>query len=154
MDYQPLPANDELEGKDGGSTIKPRNGNDKLSWAAIFVSIICLVVNLLNSRSWRPYTFPSPTSFPSTHGLTRKDIDKLRRPSQFIGLDKIHRNATPAAEVKSFVNFPMVMAHIDASRPRQIVTEPRKGVMTSIGTVYPELSDMVVSPSVCLCYIS
>ncbi|KAF9556157.1 hypothetical protein CPC08DRAFT_694716 [Agrocybe pediades] len=150
MDYQLLSADDETQAKDDGHQLrKGHTRSDRLSWAAIVVSCICLFLNLMTLRwssSSDPYMFPSSSSFPISRGLTRKDIDGLRRPSQFIGFDKIHRNATlQQSEVKSFVNFPMIMAHVDASRPNMKVTEPRKGVRTKIGTVYPEISDMVVS---------
>ncbi|KAF4614533.1 hypothetical protein D9613_002456 [Agrocybe pediades] len=148
MDYQPLSTDDEAQAKDNGQQLRPgHTRSDRLAWAAIVVSCICLILNLMTLRwssSSDPYTFPSSSSFPSSRGLTRKDIDTLRRPSQFIGFDKIHRNATlQQSEVKSFVNFPMLMAQVDASRPNMKVTEPRKGVRTKIGTVYPEISDMV-----------
>lgn len=151
MDYQLLPVNDDPQVLvDDEAARNARNGSDRLSWAAIFVSIICLAFNLLSIRftsTSRPYTFPSATSFLTSQGMTREDIDRLKRPSQFIGFDKIYRNTTPTADVKSFVNFPMLMAHIDSSRSHA-VTKPRKGIRTSIGTVYPELSDMIVTSSV------
>jgi len=150
MDYQLLPADDRPQVLEDKSTKDIQRGSDRLSWAAIFVCIICTAINLLSTwsqSSSRPYTFPSATSFISTRGMTRKDIDRLRRPSQFIGLDKIHRNVTQTSDTKSFVNFPMFMAHIDASQPYK-VSKPRKGVQTSIGTVYPELSNMLASSSV------
>ncbi|KAF8870905.1 hypothetical protein CPB84DRAFT_826749 [Gymnopilus junonius] len=145
--YQLLPVDDgprRLEdiGSDANST------NDKLSWAAIFVCAFCTIINILvtiRSSSGSSYTFPSATSFLTTRGMTRQDIDSLRRPSQFIGLDKIHRNATSGST--SFVNFPLLMAQIDAQRPYE-VTKPRKGEETSIGTVYPELGQMIATSSI------
>lgn len=146
MDYQPLPADDlphVFEGK--YSNLQ----NNKLSWGAILVCSVCTVFNIfiaIKSTS-NSYSFPSATSFLTTRGMTRKDIDSLRRPSQFIGLDKIHRNGTESAMTKSFINFPILMTQIDASRPYE-VAKPRKGEQSTIGTVYPELSDMIATPSV------
>jgi len=150
MDYQLLPVNDDPQVLDDQAARNTRNRSDRLSWAAIVVSTICIAFNLLSTRftsTSRQYTFPSATSFLTTQGMTREDIDRLKRPSQFIGFDKIYRNTTPTADVKSFVNFPMLMAHIDSSRP-YAVTKPQKGIRTSIGMVYPELSDMIVTSSV------
>ena len=151
MDYQALPADDlphVFEDKLDYSKLQ----NNKLSWGAILVCSVCTVLNIfltIKSTSSNSYTFPSATSFLTTRGMTRKDIDSLRRPSQFIGLDKIHRNKTESAMTKSFINFPILMTQIDASKPYE-VTKPRKGEQSKIGTVYPELSDMIATPSVSL----
>jgi len=142
---------DDVSRISGNKELHIRKQSDTISWVAIFLCVFCTIINIVlsirSTSNSQAYTFPSATSFLSSKGMTREDIDNLRRPSQFIGFDKIHRNATTMTETKSFVNFPMLMADIDASRPHK-AAKPRKGQRTPIGTVYPELSDMVATSSI------
>lgn len=149
--YQRLPVDEDSQGIAKEAYIEPGFSN-KYLWAATAICVLCTLINLaclgyyyLGGRTL-PYTFPSSTTFPISKGLSRGQLDNLRRPSQFIGLEKVYSNHT-STDVKSFVNFPTVMAQIDISHPYK-VTEPHTGVWTKIGTVYPEISKMLISPSV------
>ena len=148
MDYQLLPVDDD--GRRAKSrTVDESTGDSRLSWTALIVCLLCTFVNAfltLRSTSVLPYTFPSATSFLTTRGMSRKDIDSLRRPSQFIGLDQIPLNSTTTVP-RSFVNFPLLMAQANAERPYE-VNKPQSGEWSPIGTVYPELGEMVVTSSV------
>ncbi|PPQ68712.1 hypothetical protein CVT26_003618 [Gymnopilus dilepis] len=148
MDYQLLPVDDDGR-RAKSQTVDESTGNSRLSWIALIVCLLCTFVNAfltLRSTSVSPYTFPSATSFLTTRGMSRKDIDSLRRPSQFIGLDQIPLNSTTTVP-RSFVNFPLLMAQANAERPYE-VNKPQSGEWSPIGTVYPELGEMVVTSSI------
>lgn len=143
--YQELASDDGdvLQGKnDSTSRI-----SHYFSTGVLVFCLICTVANIALLRLEPPpkYSFPSSTTFLTSRGVSRKDLDNLRRPSQFVGFEKLQRVGTPAT--KSFVNFPLVLAQIDSSDPTR-TAPPFLGVFTNIGTIYPELGRVVVSKSV------
>ncbi|KAK7001630.1 hypothetical protein R3P38DRAFT_2730461 [Favolaschia claudopus] len=120
-----------------------------LSTGALLLCLLCTVVNVVLFQLAPPatgrYSFPSSTTFLTSRGVSRKDLDNLRRPSQFVGFENLRRVGPPAA--KSFVNFPLLLAQVDSSMPKQ-KSAPYTGVRTDIGTIYPELGRVVASKSV------
>ncbi|KAJ7817845.1 hypothetical protein B0H14DRAFT_2840964 [Mycena olivaceomarginata] len=143
--YQELASDDGdvLQGKnDSTSRI-----SHYFSTGVLVFCLICTVANIVLLRLEPPpkYSFPSSTTFLTSRGVSRKDLDNLRRPSQFVGFEKLQRVGTPAT--KSFVNFPLVLAQIDSSDPTR-TAPPFLGVFTNIGTIYPELGRVVVSKSI------
>ncbi|KAF9480760.1 hypothetical protein BDN70DRAFT_992462 [Pholiota conissans] len=154
--YQRLPVSEldqQLDKALDEETNVNRSGpSPTLTWAATAICILCTLINVSSLgynyfAGGNTYSFPSSTTFITSKGISRDKIDTLRRPSQFIGLDKVYRNHTGSGGIKSFVNFPILMTQIDSTKPYE-VTKPSMGVWTKIGTVYPEISKMFLSPSI------
>ncbi|KAJ7097072.1 hypothetical protein B0H15DRAFT_773529 [Mycena belliarum] len=67
---------------------------------------------------------------------SRNDIATLRRPSQYIGFDKIHRPFPPLT--RQFKNHPLVLTQVDSRNGDVVFGEYLKKHAASVGTVYPE----------------
>ncbi|KAF8550778.1 hypothetical protein OG21DRAFT_373468 [Imleria badia] len=79
--------------------------------------------------------------------LRRQEISKLRHPTQFIGLDRIHSHLS--SDVKPFINKPFLSARIDESSPdKSFFDVDQRSYMTSIGTVFPAHHRVMATPTV------
>ncbi|KAJ6555856.1 hypothetical protein B0H19DRAFT_947805 [Mycena capillaripes] len=67
---------------------------------------------------------------------SHRDVAALRRPSQFIGFDKIQRPSPPI--FRQFKNFPILLAQVDSVNRNKIFGQYPKRHAASVGTVYPE----------------
>jgi hypothetical protein len=89
---------------------------------------------------------PLETSFYPVHKLTHRDIAKLRRPSQWINLEKMYENMRP--QPRTFTNWPLVLAPIDPDHPNHAFGNGPKRHRTLVGLVSPEDREFRVSEKV------
>ncbi|KAJ7586817.1 hypothetical protein C8J56DRAFT_786753 [Mycena floridula] len=68
----------------------------------------------------------------------RVDIDSLRRPSQFIGLERYYQRLGASPEPASFTNYPILLSPIDMTQPSRVFGNDPKSYISAIGTVAPE----------------
>jgi hypothetical protein len=118
------------------------------SWAVI-ACIICTIANFATIYiSPPPRTLSQSLKFLlESPRFTRQEISKLRHPTQFIGLDRIHQHLS--SDVKPFVNKPFVSARIDESRPDEsFFGVDQQSYMTSVGTVFPGHHRVMATPTV------
>lgn len=74
------------------------------------------------------------------------DINRLRRPSQFIGLDKIVRPTPPIP--RQFDNFPFLVSRTDSQHQDKVLGVDEFSYMSTVGTITPELYRIQVSNSI------
>ena len=110
---------------------------------AVFICLLCTVVNLGLFHASSRTLPPSPASMSS---LTRQDIFKLRRPSQYIRLDEISRPSPPVE--RQFKNYPIMVSQVDSSSPNKVVDGAAHMHMVHSGTIVPEEARVHVSPTV------
>ncbi|KAF8987612.1 hypothetical protein BDQ17DRAFT_1258389 [Cyathus striatus] len=92
--------------------------------------------------------FPSYSSFLPTRGvISQWDIDRLRRPSQFIGLEDVYKKFN-TTHTRNFTNYPIVLAPIDSSKPFQTFGSDPKSRRTSIGTISQEKRQLHISDTI------
>ncbi|KAI6119791.1 hypothetical protein EV401DRAFT_1475292 [Pisolithus croceorrhizus] len=126
--YRPLSRNDLEESDTSGE-----------EWAVV-ACIVCTVANLASIYISHPPSPPLPQSLQfllRSPRLTRQEISKLRHPTQFIGLDRIHRHLS--SDAKPFVNKPVLSARVDEASPdKSFFDVDQRTYRTPIGTVFPE----------------
>lgn len=150
--YQLLPRNDPVNSEDIWQAQAPPEQsscrNRLPSWAMI-ACIVCTIANLASI-----YFFPPSSTVPQSVAfllesprLTRQEISRLRRPSQFVGLDRIHHHLS--SDVKPFVNKPFLSARIDVSNPDQsFFNVDQRSYTAAIGTVSLEHHRVMMTPTV------
>ncbi|THV07093.1 hypothetical protein K435DRAFT_788864 [Dendrothele bispora CBS 962.96] len=122
-------------------------GTSKSRSAALVICLLCTLINValnvlpLGSDS---NMYPSRTTFPSSKGLsTRREIDTLRRPSQSIGLQSIHRNKTAS---RATTIYPYILSPINENDPTVVYGNDPKGYLHPlVGTISPEDRQMRAS---------
>lgn len=123
--------------------------SSKTVTATYITLVLCMVCTLVNvavvfcgadSRQ-----FASQSLFFPTPIMRQADIELLRRPSQFIGLDKT--DTTPLTTPKHFTNYPVMMLPVDWSHPSKIFPLNREKYLYSVGTVLSEAREFQVTPS-------
>ncbi|KAH9478941.1 hypothetical protein JR316_0009404 [Psilocybe cubensis] len=85
----------------------------------------------------------SPTSIPI---IRKGQYNNLKRPSPFIGLEKLRRPSPP--EPRTLLNYPEVIAQIDAQYPKKVFDDDPKRYMSHTGYVSPEDRRVAISPSI------
>ncbi|KAJ7622538.1 hypothetical protein FB45DRAFT_753490 [Roridomyces roridus] len=98
---------------------------------ALVVCLLCTGVNIVLSTQ-HLITPPRITPF----SLTRADIPRLRRPSQFIRFDEIKRPLP--VQPKQLTNYPIVVAQIDEANKGRVFEVDTKRYLSPIGTISPE----------------
>ncbi|KAJ7578714.1 hypothetical protein C8J56DRAFT_868963 [Mycena floridula] len=119
---------------------KPQN-----QWVPFAFCILCTIANLLisilllrdNGRGRRPF---SPAD------LSRWDLSTLRRPSQYIRFNEVSRPAVPVP--KTFDNFPFLIGPLDSTTPKAALNDDPRRYMSHIGTLSPEVRNVVVTNTV------
>ncbi|TFY55970.1 hypothetical protein EVJ58_g7916 [Rhodofomes roseus] len=108
---------------------------------------ICMVCTMLNAM-FLASTFRSDHSLlaPSVTSIPRKDIWKLRRPNQYIGLDEIERPTPPLP--KQFDNFPIAVAQVDSLDVGRVIENGLKTHMGASGSYVPDDKQVVVTERV------
>lgn len=142
--YQHLPRNDLEENDTSGEEVKvqisPESSSKTLCHWAVVACIICTIANLASIYISHPPSRSLPQSAEfllQSPRLTRQEISKLRHPTQFIGLERIHRHLSSAA--KPFVNKPLLSVRVDEAIPdKSFFDVDQRVYRTSIGTVSPE----------------
>ncbi|KAF9256979.1 hypothetical protein L218DRAFT_936223 [Marasmius fiardii PR-910] len=115
------------------------------SWFNLFAIGICVLCTLINISllGVRPR---SPLLSHTANGLyTRRQIDSLRRPSQFIGLQTVHR-ATQLPSLSTTV-YAHVISPIDKDKPSTVSGNDPKSYYSpnGLGTISPEDRQVKVS---------
>jgi len=108
----------------------------------LFICLLCAVVNL---GLFHLSLSQDPPVVPTT-ALTKQDIFKLRRPSQYIRLHEISRPSPPVA--RQFDNYPIVVGQIDSAAPNKVIDGAAHRHMVHSGTITPEDSRVHVSQTV------
>jgi len=120
-----------------------------LNVLAVLFCVACTTLNLYLSIAY-------PTSIVQNSGanlrtFSRNKYNNLRRPSPFIGFDEISRPSPPTP--RSLINYPMILALVNASNPGQVFDDDPKRHLTSTGSVSPEEKLLMITNSVCFCTI-
>ena len=119
------------------------SGLGGIGFWSIMICLACTITNAVLLRFDQPVVSYSST-FAS---VTRADMAKLRRPNQFIGLDRIKRPSPP--EPKTTTNYPIVLAVVDSEKPSGVFSDDPKRHMTWKGMISPEERKVEVSKTVC-----
>jgi hypothetical protein len=115
--YIPL-ASSPTHGEDEMRSRPTKRAADWSLILAVIVCIICTVVNVF---------FLSPSS--SHVHASDVDLNKLRRPSQFIGFETINRSSFTE---KEFINHPLSLTQVGPD-----AKAPTKSHFSVIGTIDP-----------------
>jgi len=122
-DYIPLSStnSDDKDGENFGLD----DGETKLLFNNVFYpAFICMLTALLSI-----FVLSLKSLHPSTVNLSiyelqsprRTDLVNLRRPSQFVGLEKINRSSVE--HELSVINFPFLVGRVDSEHPKSVVTD-------------------------------
>lgn len=109
---------------------------------AISLCLICTVINLLLAL------FPvKPVSCrEELASVSRNQLSQLRRPSPYIGLDKITRVPNPSPA--TIINYPHVIAQVDRLHQSQVFDDDPKRYLSRTGTVSPQTREVRATQSV------
>ncbi|THH21391.1 hypothetical protein EW146_g149 [Bondarzewia mesenterica] len=110
-----------------------------------FCVLICFLCTLVNiALTFKSNTTPSPSLLSSS--LTREDIQHLRRPSQFIGLENVRRPSPPVA--KQFDNYPILLSQVDQAEESKVFDNEQRRYMSHAGTISPEYGRVLVNRTI------
>ena len=99
----------------------PRTKQPSIAPYSAIICVLCTIANvstLLYSQS-RPSTFN--LSLYELQLPSRTDLKNLRRPSQFVGLNKIERPFPPVHT--EIINFPLLVGRVDEANPWSAIPE-------------------------------
>ncbi|KAK0469248.1 uncharacterized protein EV420DRAFT_1633669 [Desarmillaria tabescens] len=119
MQYQPVNSDDRIS--------RPTVNYFSIR-VCVTVAVLCTIVNVILTAS-----SSTITSQHSARGFSRQDISLLRRPSQFIGFDKIERPSPP--KPRQFHNYPILVATVDSAAADKAFGYDLKRVMSPAGTI-------------------
>lgn len=143
--YQPIHTDDpEKEGEP--SSFKQLSSSPLCrGWLFFCLVCVCLVVNIsLLFASSLQYPFTNVVS--SSKKFSWQDIQSLRRPSQFIGLDRDFLEHHPTS--LNITNYPTLLAQVDRQDPDVIVNSESLREETRIGTIVPNRKRVRVTNTV------
>ncbi|KAF9445737.1 hypothetical protein P691DRAFT_253988 [Macrolepiota fuliginosa MF-IS2] len=145
-DYSPLLRDDEIQTSSESEILstRPEGQKDSVPRSKSFCNplfvfnVILTVFNCALAFSVWHYTrnLPLQTSFYPVHRLSHGDIARLRRPSQFINLEKMYTSIRP--QPRTFKNWPLILAPIDPDHPDKAFSHDPKRHMTIVGSISPE----------------
>ncbi len=109
---------------------------------AISLCIICTVISLLLAL----FPVKSVSCREELASVSRNQLSQLRRPSPYIGLDKIVRvpNTSPAF----IINYPHVIAQVDRLHQSKVFDDDPKRYLSRTGTVSPQTREVRATQSV------
>ena len=107
------------------------------SSTVFYLTLFCVLCTLLNLAIIR---------FEEYRSIQEASPTNLRRPSQFIGLDRVKRPSTP--DDRSIVNFPFIVGLLDENRPYSVVPNTRRNLKTHEEINAPEARQIQVTKSV------
>ena len=111
---------------------------------AISLCLICTAINLLLAF----FPAKSVSCREELASVSRSQLSQLRRPSPYMGLDKINRvSNTPPA---SIINYPHVIAQVDRLHQNQVFDDDPKRYLSRTGTVSPQTREVRATQSVSL----
>ncbi|KAK0194295.1 hypothetical protein F5146DRAFT_428610 [Armillaria mellea] len=107
----------------------------------VIIAVLCTIVNIVLTTSLPVINLQHPP-----RALSRQDISLLRRPSQFIGFDKIERPSPP--KPRRFYNYPILVATVDSAAADKAFGHDLKRVMSPAGTISFDESHVIVNQTV------
>ncbi|KAK0205265.1 hypothetical protein DFS33DRAFT_1274197 [Desarmillaria ectypa] len=132
MDYQPVTSDDR--------TSRPSVNYFSIR-VCVAIAVLCTIVNIILTAS-----SPMITSQHSVRTLSRQDVSLLRRPSQFIGFDKIERPSPP--KPRQFHNYPILVATIDSAAADKVFGYDLKHFMSPAGTISLDEEHVIINQTV------
>lgn len=144
--YSALRTDDSSEADsidtDVPTSTKPKRS--ALGTGTLVVCVVCTVINIATTFFVLP---PSPTKPQRAPGsYTPAEVRVMRRPNQYIGLEKITRIEPP--KHYEVTNYPLVMLPIDSAHPHKAHESDPKKHASQVGTITPEVSRMLVTDTV------
>lgn len=113
----------------------------------IFAIVLCTCLTIVNIVvASRSRTHVAPHLIRSYRDV---DIQSLRRPSQFIGLDTVARPSPPIP--RNITIYPTVLAQIDEQNPDMVFDDDPKHYTRRVGTISLEDRRVQITDSVRLC---
>ncbi|KAF8155878.1 hypothetical protein B0H34DRAFT_675988 [Crassisporium funariophilum] len=100
------------------------------SWAVI-ICLVCTIVNCILT-----FSDDFPAIINPIFSVDRNQYNNLRRPSPFIGLEKIKRPAHPTP--RTLINYPQIIAQVDSANKHKVFDDDPKRFMSHTGFVSPE----------------
>ena len=146
--YSVLRTSEETSEADSLEGNVPQVSKEKRSALGPWTVGICILCTLINlgTTIWSPPKLSASPSTPPLASITPNDVRLLRRPNQYIGLEKVTRPSPP--EPKSFTNYPIVILPIDSANPRKVFDHDPKRHSSQVGVITPEERRVVVTDTV------
>lgn len=136
--YEILPGEQVRTAPDSITHVSSGESKSGLMLGGTCVCLLATLVNLYLTIFW-----PTHSSAASAH-LTQVEVELLRRPSQFIGLDY----DTLSVDPKQFVNHPFLLTQIDRLEPNKVFDVDPKRRTVAVGTISPDDKRVQVNQSV------
>jgi hypothetical protein len=90
----------------------------------LYPSIFCGISGILSILLYVHLGIPSTSNLSLYELQARKDLVNLRRPSQFMGLDKVNRTSESSLNPGiSIINFPFMVARVDEKNVHDVITD-------------------------------
>ncbi|KAJ6478585.1 hypothetical protein C8R47DRAFT_1138955 [Mycena vitilis] len=143
--YQPLPREPPSVVPKEGETgdLDEPDSPKRVSRLQYLPLLLCILCTVLNASLTLAY---SGTNSAHTPPITHKNIHHLRRPSQYIRFDEIHRPVPPVPQ--QFNNYPIVLTQVDAADPGRAFPQDPVAYMSPIGTVVPEDRPVLITSTI------
>ncbi|TFK40270.1 hypothetical protein BDQ12DRAFT_734275 [Crucibulum laeve] len=136
--YSALPASsgsvDDDLNENEKAPISARQGNQLLLWACILA--ICSSIMSVAVLLKEPYSNRSQASSNAP----------LRRPNQYVNLDRVFKNGSHTTPFPPIMHFPSVVLQIQTKDSKRRIHEEERGWRSVLGTVYPDDRHIIVSP--------
>ncbi|PPR06719.1 hypothetical protein CVT24_013039 [Panaeolus cyanescens] len=112
------------------------------TWALL--CLLCTLVNILVLSIALRAKDPAATwSFLPLDRFSYQDIESLRRPSQFVGLDELYSAHFPPS--RKLENYPILLASIDKANPSKVSNVGLEIYHPLVGSVLPDARQFRVS---------
>ncbi|KAL4256369.1 Ubiquitin 3 binding protein But2 C-terminal domain-containing protein [Pleurotus pulmonarius] len=139
--YKLLPVSPESPTLNDDDGLSPPKQSTLTPRICLLACILCTIFNLVLS-----FRFEATLKSNAYPPVTYKDIQSLRRPSQFIRFDEITRASPPVH--KEFNNYPILMTQVDSAQKDKVFEDDVKRYMTPIGTISPRDRRVLVTDMV------
>ncbi|KAJ6464363.1 hypothetical protein C8R45DRAFT_1023819 [Mycena sanguinolenta] len=146
-EYRPLPQSPKpTPASRDSDQSNDTDGQKHHSCFSAYVPVaLCVLFTLLNILVTVVFRSASGHGPQVSAPVTSKNIHLLRRPSQYIRFDEVHRPSPPIP--KQFRNYPITVAQVDATEPERILYAD-KSYMAGIGTILPGDRRVLVTPTI------
>ncbi|KAF8662087.1 hypothetical protein AX16_001197 [Volvariella volvacea WC 439] len=115
----------------------PKLASEKLPPIVLFLCVLLTAINFLLLL------------LPNAGGVelpTYEDVQSLRRPSQFIGMDELYRKSHPTSG--NLTNFPFLISQVDGGNSEYVFDTDPKRCMTKIGSISPNARQIRVTSTI------
>lgn len=96
----------------------------RISLYATVVCVLCAIANILLLVYSRSHLSTVNLNIYELQSPMRTDLINLRRPSQYLGLDRVERPSPPVH--KEIINFPFIVGRVDKADPQGVITGARE----------------------------